>query len=92
MKLNIKALALTFAIVWGVGLFLVTWWIILFEGPSTTPNFISMFYRGYTVTPLGSFIGFLWAFVDGAIGGLCFAWIYNSLVGNDKTQSNEKST
>ena len=54
------------------------------DGPSTDPNLISKVYRGYTITPLGSLIGFLWAFVDGAFGGACIAWIYNSLVGNDK--------
>ena len=84
MKLNVKATILTFAIVWGVGLFLLTWWMILMDGPSTDPNLISKVYRGYTITPLGSLIGFLWAFVDGAFGGACIAWIYNSLVGNDK--------
>jgi hypothetical protein len=84
MKLNIKATTLTFAIIWGVGLFLLTWWMILMDGPSTDPNLISKVYRGYTITPLGSLIGFLWAFVDGAFGGACIAWIYNSLVGNDK--------
>lgn len=84
MKLNVKATILTFAIVWGVGLFLLTWWMILMDGPSTDPNLISKVYRGYTITPLGSLIGFIWAFVDGAFGGACIAWIYNSLVGNDK--------
>ncbi len=83
MKLNIKAMTLTFAIIWGVGLFLLTWWIILFDGPGTAPNLVSKIYRGYTITPLGSCIGFLWAFVDGAFGGACIAWIYNSLVGNN---------
>ena len=35
MKLNVKATAFTGAIVWGFGLFLLTWWIILFDGAST---------------------------------------------------------
>ncbi len=84
MKLNIKATTLTFAIIWGLGLFLLTWWMILIDGPSTDPNLISKVYRGYTITPLGSLIGFVWAFVDGAFGGACIAWVYNNLVGNDK--------
>jgi hypothetical protein len=84
MKLNIKAMALTFAIVFGLGLFLITWWIILFDGPSTTPNLVSKIYRGYTITPLGSLIGLAWASIDGAFGGACFAWIYNTLVNNSQ--------
>jgi hypothetical protein len=84
MKLSIKATSLAVAIVWGIGLFLLTWWIILFDGASTAPNIISKIYRGYTITPIGSCVGFLWAFIDGAFGGACIAWIYNSFVGNQK--------
>ena len=83
MKLNIKAMALTFAIVFGLGLFLITWWIILIDGASTAPNFLSKVYRGYSITPLGSIIGFAWAFIDGAFGGACIAWVYNKLANND---------
>ena len=32
MKLNTKAFALTCGLVWGLGLFLLTWWIIAFDG------------------------------------------------------------
>jgi len=84
MKLNIKAMALTLGIVWGLGLFMITWWMILLDGSSTAPTFISKFYRGYTLSPIGSIIGFFWAFLDGAFGGACIAWIYNKLSGNDK--------
>ena len=83
MKLNVKAMALTLAIIFGLGLFLITWWIILFDGPNNNPNFISQIYRGYSITPAGSFIGLLWASIDGAIGGLCIAWIYNTLVSKE---------
>ncbi len=85
MKLSIRATALTIAIVWGLGLYLITWWLILFEGTSTDVAFISKIYRGYTITPLGSIIGFVWAFIDGAIGGVCIAWVYNKLAEKEKT-------
>jgi hypothetical protein len=32
MKLNVKAFALTCGLVWGLGLFILTWWIIAFGG------------------------------------------------------------
>ncbi len=79
MKLNVKAFALTCAIVWGVGLFLITWWIILFDGTTGEITFIGRMYRGYSISPIGSFIGLLWAVVDGGIGGAIFAWLYNQI-------------
>jgi len=77
MKLNIKAFALACGLIWGLGLFLLTWWIIAVEGPTAEVTFIGRIYRGYNVTPLGSVIGLIWALIDGAIGGAIFAWLYN---------------
>ncbi len=77
MKLDVKAFALTCAVIWGLALFLITWWIILFEGPNVDLTFIGRVYRGYTVTGMGSVIGLIWALVDGLIGGAVFAWLYN---------------
>ncbi len=80
MKLNVKALALTFGLIWGFGLFFMTWWIIFFEGATGEVTLIGRFYRGYHISPLGSLIGFVWGFVDGLIGGALFAWLYNLIV------------
>ena len=77
MKLNVKAFALTCGLVWGLGLFLLTWCIIFSEGATTETTFIGRFYRGYNISHLGSVIGLAWAFFDGAIGGAIFAWLYN---------------
>lgn len=79
MKLNVKAFGLTCGLVWGLGLFFLTWWILLFEGNDVQSTFLSAVYRGYTISPVGSLIGLMWAFVDGWIGGLIFAWLYNQL-------------
>ncbi len=79
MKLNVKAFALTCGILWGLGLFVITWWIIAFEGATGDPTFIGRLYRGYTISPAGSFVGLIWALVDGAVGGAIFAWLYNTL-------------
>ena len=49
----------------------------ILEGPSDAGTFIGKFYLGYSLTPIGSIIGFIWGLVDGAIGGAIFAWIYN---------------
>jgi hypothetical protein len=79
MKLNVQAFALTCGIIWGVGLFFITWWIILFSGATDEAIFISRVYLGYRISPLGSIIGLIWASVDGLIGGAIFAWLYNRI-------------
>jgi hypothetical protein len=77
MKLSIKGLALASGILWGLGLFVGTWWIILLHGSSSETTFIGMIYWGYSLTPLGSVFGLVWGFFDGLIGGAIFAWLYN---------------
>jgi len=75
MKLNVKAFALTCGLVWGLGLMMLTWWIMLFEGATGDVTFLGR--------------RLVWAFFDGAIGGAIFAWLYNLLAGRmtDKEQA-----
>lgn len=84
MRLNVKAFALTCALFWGLGLFLLTWWIILINGSSSTTTFLGRMYPGYSMTPLGSVFGLVWALVDGLISGAIFAWLYNLLAGGSQ--------
>ncbi|RME37889.1 MAG: hypothetical protein D6788_08555 [Planctomycetota bacterium] len=79
MKLDVKAFALTAALVWGFGLFALTWWVIGWEGATGEPTLIGHIYRGFNISPQGSVIGLIWAFPDGLIGGAIFAWLYNAL-------------
>ena len=81
MKLNVRAFALACAVVWGIGVFLVAWWGILWNGPGGPVPLLGILYRGFTFSPLGSLIGLLWAFPDGLIIGALFAWLYNRLSG-----------
>lgn len=87
MKLNVKAFALACGIIWGFGLFALTWWIIAFDGASGEITLIGRLYRGYRITPVGSLIGLVWAFFDGLIGGAIFAWLYNLLAAPGGTKS-----
>ena len=90
MKLNVKAFALTCGLVWGLGLMMLTWWIMLFEGATGDVTFLGRLYRGYNISFAGSIIGLVWAFFDGAIGGAIFAWLYNliaSHISKDQSQS-----
>ena len=79
MKLNIKAFALACGIFWGLGLFFLTWWVIAFDGSTGEPTLIGRVYRGYTISPIGSVLGLIYAFFDGLIGGAVFAWLYNKI-------------
>jgi hypothetical protein len=79
MKLDVKAFALACGVIWGLGLFIMTWWIIAFDGSSGDPTIIGLVYRGYSISPLGSIAGLIWGFVDGLIGGAIFAWLYNKI-------------
>jgi hypothetical protein len=79
MRLDVRAFAIAGGLIWGFGLFFLTWWIMAFEGASHEVTLIGLVYRGYTISPLGSVIGLLWALPDGFVGGLIFAWLYNLL-------------
>ncbi len=79
MKINVKAFALTCAIIWSLGLFALTWWIIAFDGATHEVTLIGRLYRGYNISPAGSFIGLVWGFFDALIGGAVTAWLYNRL-------------
>ena len=88
MRLNVKAFMLTCGIMWGFGLFLLTCWIIAFEGATGDVTLIGRVYRGYTISPIGSFIGFIWAFIDGLIAGVLFALLYNFFAGRTSREAN----
>jgi hypothetical protein len=79
MRLNVLAFGIACGLVWGLGLFCLTWWIIAFDGASGERTLIGLIYRGYTVSPVGSVIGLLWALPDGFAGGVVLAWLYNRL-------------
>ena len=87
MRFNVKSFALTCGIVWGLGLFAGTWWIIVFDGVTEEITFLGRFYRGYNISPLGSIVGLVWAFLDGLISGAIFAWLYNLI--STRSSTNE---
>ena len=81
MKINTKAFAVASGLWWGTGLFALTWWMMIFQGPTGDPTLIGRVYRGYTVSPQGSLVGLAWGFVDGLVGGAILAWLYNLVAG-----------
>jgi hypothetical protein len=81
MKLDVKAFAISCSLIWGFGLFFLTWWVIAFDGATGEITLIGRLYRGYSISPQGSVIGLLWALADGVGGGAIFARLYNWLAG-----------
>lgn len=88
MKLDVRAFAITCSLMWGFGLFFLTWWIIMFDGPTAEVTLIGRLYRGYSISPTGSVIGLLWALADGFVGGAIFAWLYNWIAGKSSPPRN----
>ncbi len=86
MKLNVKAFALTCGILWGLGVFVLTWWVIMFDGATGEITLLGKIYRGFSISPAGSFIGLIWGFFDALIGGAIFAWLYNVIAGKSANQ------
>ena len=79
MKLRVKAFALTSGLVAGAGLFVLTWWMIIAHGGGDGQStVIGAVYKGYNLSPTGSLIGFVWAFVTGLFFGGLFSLIYNA--------------
>jgi hypothetical protein len=44
MRLSIPAFGLTCGLLWGFGLFLLTWWVIAFDGATGQATFLGHLY------------------------------------------------
>ncbi|UCD28877.1 MAG: hypothetical protein JSV03_17675 [Planctomycetota bacterium] len=80
MKLNVKAMAISIALVWGGAVFLVGLTNLIW--PSYGGAFLELVasvYPGYKATAsiADVIVGTLYALLDGLVAGLIFAWVYN---------------
>jgi hypothetical protein len=85
MKLSVKALAITAAILWA-GVLLLVGIIHLINGTygAAFLEMVASFYPGYNAVPtVGQLIILvIYGVVDGLICGFLFAWIYNLFAGS----------
>jgi hypothetical protein len=84
MKLNVRALAIVSALVWGLAMLLTGLANLIW--PSYGHDFLQVMasvYPGYHATrSFGEvMVGTLYGLVDGGVGGAVVAWLYNRFVG-----------
>ncbi len=74
--LSIKGLAIALGVSWGGGVVLLGLAGSIGWGRPLV-DVLGSVYLGYRPSFTGSLIGGLWAFTDGALGGIVIAWLYN---------------
>jgi hypothetical protein len=81
-RIKADALALVCGLFGGLGLFVMTVWLVLKGGPQPGQHLqlLSQYFIGYTVTWLGAFVGLLYGIVTGGIIGWAIGTTYNKLV------------
>lgn len=80
-RLRAVIVALVTAMVCGFGLFSATLWLVIKGGEVVGPTLglLRAYYPGYSVTWGGSFVGFFYGALTGAVLGYTVATLYNAL-------------
>ena len=80
-RIKADALALVCALIGGVGLFAMTVWLVLKDGPQVGEHLqlLSNYFPGFSVTWGGSIVGLFYGFVTGGIVGWVVGTIYNKV-------------
>ena len=81
LLLNAKVVGLTLGMIFGLGIFVATNWLVIKGGERVGPHLIllSQYFIGYKVTFFGSLIGAAYGFALGTISGALMGWIYNKI-------------
>jgi hypothetical protein len=84
LRLNGRAWGIAAGLLLGGGLFIATNILVLKGGPNVGKHLrlLGVFFPGYSVTFVGSIIGFIYAFVLGYAVGRLIGGVYNKLVGS----------
>jgi hypothetical protein len=83
-RLNVRAWGITLGLLAGGGLLLATLILVIKGGPTVGQHLelLRVYFPGYRVTVLGSFVGFVYGFVVGYAVGRLVGSAYNRLVGS----------
>lgn len=79
MKVDVKRIAVTGGIIWGVILFVTTLLGVYWGYGMAFLNGMVSIYPGFTVSPVGSIVGAIYGFFDVFIGVYIFAWVYQKV-------------
>lgn len=81
LRINEQGWGIAIGMVLGLGLFIATNFLIIRGGPSVGQHLslLGVYFPGYSVTFVGSLIGFVYAFVLGYGIGRTIGVVYNSL-------------
>jgi hypothetical protein len=81
-RIRTVALAAVFAAIAGVGLFLMTAWLLMKGGPHVGQHLqlLSNYFVGYSVTWWGSVVGLLYGALAGGLVGWALGTLYNTVV------------
>ncbi len=81
LLLNAKVLGLVLGLLFGLGLFIATNWLIIKGGNNVghTLQKLSHYFIGYRVSFVGSLIGFVYGFATGTMCGAFVGWLYNKI-------------
>jgi hypothetical protein len=85
MKLKPLALGIALGTIWGGSLFITTW-LSYYTGYGKLflEALAQSIYPGYSISPIGSFLGLFYGFVDGLISASLIAWIYNKIAARNQ--------
>lgn len=83
IRIQSNVLALVCAVIGGIGLFTMTVWLVIKDGPNVGAHLrlLGQYLIGYSVTWKGSVIGFFYGALIGGIAGWTIGKIYNVVVG-----------
>jgi len=79
-RLDAVSLGLAFGIMWALGVFILGIMAMAADWGTEIVVLMSSVYLGFDPSIAGSLIGAAWGFVDGGVGGLLIAWLYNVIL------------
>lgn len=82
VRIRTAALAVVFAMIGGVGMFLITAWLLIRGGPHVGQHLqlLSNYFIGYSVTWGGSILGFFYGALTGGVIGWSVSTLYNKII------------
>jgi len=79
IRMHATLIGVVLGLIFGLGLFFATIWLVFKGGPRPGVHLmlLGQFFPGYSVTFLGSLVGFFYAFAIGFVTGTFLGFLYN---------------